>query len=85
VKVLIDECLAPRVADLLNQAGHEAIHVGEVGLLGHPDTDVMAHAHALGLVVVSADTDFGELLATSGDSLPSVILLRRNHDAASRE
>lgn len=36
----------------------------------------MAHAGATGRVIVSADTDFGELLATSGADRPSVVLLR---------
>jgi predicted nuclease of predicted toxin-antitoxin system len=79
VKFLVDECLTPRVAERLVAAGHDAVHVGEVGLLGSPDADVMAEATASGRVVVSADTDFGELLAKGRHALPSVILLRRHH------
>jgi len=77
VRLLIDECLSARLCTLLADAGHDTIHVGELGLLGKPDTDVMAAARADNRVLVSADTDFGELLATSGASLPSVVLLRR--------
>lgn len=38
----------------------------------------MAHAKHDGRVLVSADTDFGEMLARSGDTVPSVLLLRRH-------
>lgn len=80
MRLTIDECLAPIVAALLVDAGHDAVHVSELNLLGRPDTDVMVAAQKSGRVVVSADTDFGELLATSGDSLPSIVLLRRSHE-----
>lgn len=76
---LIDECLRPLVADGLRVAGHDAIHVG---LLGATDEQVMSLAAEHSRVVVSADTDFGELLARDRLGLPSVILLRRNHDPA---
>jgi predicted nuclease of predicted toxin-antitoxin system len=84
VRFLIDECLNLRVTTLLKEAGHDAIHVTEVGLAGHPHVEVMALARAERRVLVSADTDFGELLVNSGDTMPSVILLRRNHDVANQ-
>jgi len=80
VNFLIDECLRPMVAEGLRDAGHDAIHVGDVGLLGATDEQVMSLAAELSRVVVSADTDFGELLARNRLGFPSVILLRRNHD-----
>jgi predicted nuclease of predicted toxin-antitoxin system len=86
VKLLIDECLSQRVAESLRSVGHDAVHVGERDLLGHTDDEVMACAMNERRVVVSADTDFGELLAQSNASLPSVVLLRRRlhtpHDQA---
>jgi predicted nuclease of predicted toxin-antitoxin system len=80
VKFLIEECLRPVVAAGLAAAGHDAVHVGDVDLLGATDDEVMAFAVTEKRVVVSADTDFGELLAVGGASMPSVILLRRRHD-----
>jgi predicted nuclease of predicted toxin-antitoxin system len=77
VKLLIDESLSGRVARLFVDAGHDAVHVGNLGLLGRPDTDVMAAALESGRSVVSADTDFGELLAIGRHPGPSVVLLRR--------
>jgi predicted nuclease of predicted toxin-antitoxin system len=77
VRLLIDECLSARLCDLLAKAGHDVVHVGDLALLGAPDTAVMAAAVQHDRVLVSADTDFGELLAKSGAALPSVVLLRR--------
>jgi predicted nuclease of predicted toxin-antitoxin system len=61
----------------LGAAGHDAVHVGDLGLLGRPDTDVMRAAHDAERVVVSADTDFGELLALGRHPGPSVVIFRR--------
>jgi predicted nuclease of predicted toxin-antitoxin system len=72
--------LATLVADGLREAGHDATHVGDVGLLGATDEQVMSLALEQSRIVVSADTDFGELLARNRLGMPSVILLRRNHD-----
>ena len=77
MKLLIDECLAREVAEHLAAVGHDAIHVSDRSLLGSPDEGVLAIALAEGRVLVSADTDFGELLARSGAALPSFVLLRR--------
>jgi predicted nuclease of predicted toxin-antitoxin system len=76
VRLLIDANLSPRVAALLGAEGHEAVHVADIGLLTASDEVILAHAAAAGLVIVSADTDFGELLAVSGAVRPSVVLLR---------
>jgi predicted nuclease of predicted toxin-antitoxin system len=61
----------------MRDAGHDAVHVGDLDLLGAPDIDVMAAARESDRTVVSADTDFGELLAIGRHPGPSVILLRR--------
>ena len=73
------------MALLLVDAGHDALHVGDVGLLGHADTAVMDAARVDNRVVLSADTDFGGLLAGSGDRLPSVVLLRRSSHIAEQQ
>lgn len=73
---LLDECLPATAAAMLRDAGHDAVHVAEVGLCGATDRAVMMAAAAGRRILLSADTDFGELLATSRDETPSVVLFR---------
>lgn len=45
-----------------------------------PDVEILERARNEGRVVVSADTDFGTLLAHNAQSAPSAILIRRIAD-----
>jgi predicted nuclease of predicted toxin-antitoxin system len=76
VHLLIDANLSPRISSRSRAEGHETVHVADIGMLKASDESILAHAAAAGQVVVTADTDFGELLAVSGASRPSVVLLR---------
>ena len=76
MQLLIDANLSPRIASRLRDEGHEAVHVADLGMLSASDETILVHAAASGQVIISADTDFGELLAVSGASRPSVVLLR---------
>jgi predicted nuclease of predicted toxin-antitoxin system len=65
------------MARLLRAAGHDCAHVYELGLGGQADEQIMALADREERILISADTDFGELLANAPVLAPSVILLRR--------
>lgn len=80
MKFLLDEKISPLVAGLLNEAGHDTVHVGDVGLLKAPDETVFARAADDGRVLVSGDTDFGRLLIEAEAPRPSLILFRREDD-----
>ncbi|MFO7778564.1 MAG: DUF5615 family PIN-like protein [Nitriliruptoraceae bacterium] len=76
MRLLIDENLSPRVARLLREAGHDAAHVVEVGLDNTDDAVILSAAADDARIIVTADTDFGALLAARGTASPSVVMLR---------
>lgn len=74
--MLLDEGLPRRAADDLRALGWDAEHVTEVQLGGEADRDILAAARGAGRTVVTLDSDFGTLLARSGEAAPSVLFLR---------
>jgi predicted nuclease of predicted toxin-antitoxin system len=64
------------VARLLQEAGHDAAHVTEVGLGNTDDAEILDVAADGARAIVTADTDCGALLEARGTSSPSVVMLR---------
>ncbi len=77
MRFLIDNALSPQLARQLSEAGHDAVHVRDLGIQHVSDEEIFERAERDGRVVVSADTDFGTLLASRRQRSPSVVLFRR--------
>lgn len=76
MRFLVDNALSPLMVEALRQSGHDAIHVRELGLATAADITIFEQAERDRRVIVSADTDFGTILALRRSSRPSVILFR---------
>lgn len=78
MRFLIDQCLSPRLAAGLNDLGHDAVHTAELGLESADDAAILEAARDDERTVVTADSDFGTLLASTKATAPSVLYIRRS-------
>ena len=83
MRFLLDQNRSPRLAVVLTAHGHDAVHTLELGLEQADDDELLEAARNDDRVLISGDTNFGALLALSGETSPSVILFRaRNRPSA---
>lgn len=76
MKILVDMNLSPNWVTFLAKADYEAVHWSTVGTGRESDFEIMAWAAGRGYLILTADLDFGAILAASGGTGPSVIQVR---------
>ncbi|HEV3201755.1 MAG TPA: DUF5615 family PIN-like protein [Bryobacteraceae bacterium] len=75
MKLLVDEMLAPGLAEQLADLFPGSVHVTSIGLGSTPDTVVWEYAAANRFTLLTKDKDFVNLSLTLG-SPPKVVLLQ---------
>jgi predicted nuclease of predicted toxin-antitoxin system len=80
MKFLADMGISLRTVVWLRSAGYDVVHLREQGLQKLPDYEILIKACAEKRIILTIDLDFAQLLAVSGDSLPSVILFRLGNE-----
>lgn len=82
MKFKLDENLPVSSAAILAGAGHDVDTVGQEGLSGAPDPEVVAAAAAAGRVLVSLDVGLGDIRAYPPGSHAGIVVLRLTDQSA---
>jgi len=79
MKFLVDNALSPSLATRLGENGYDTIHVRDLGMAAASDEEIFSRAAKEGRIILSADTDFGTILAFRRISKPSVVIFRQSN------
>ncbi len=74
MKFLLDMPISPYLADWLINQGHDAVHANSRELSRATDRELLNLAVAEDRILITADTDFPQLLAISSEPRPGIIL-----------
>jgi predicted nuclease of predicted toxin-antitoxin system len=77
--LLADENVHSGVIGFLREAGCDVVTVREVGLRGEDDRVIIEWALPRRRVIITHDSDFGELGVASGQQIHGIVYLRPGH------
>jgi len=77
LKFIIDNALSPIFSNQLQTHGFDVIHVRDMNMQKCSDEEIFDFAQQEERIIVSADTDFGTIIALRNEKYPSIIIFRR--------
>ncbi|MGH7998134.1 MAG: DUF5615 family PIN-like protein [Brasilonema sp.] len=80
MKFLADMGISLRTVAWLRDTGYDVVHLRDQGLQKLPDEEILIKARTEVRILLTVDLDFAQLLAVSGEALPSVILFRLGNE-----
>lgn len=84
MRFLVDEDLSPKIAEWIRtEAGLDAVHVRDRGLLGEPDHVVLEYAYQEDRILITANVKDFQRLARARELHPGIVLFLNG--ALSRE
>ncbi|MEM3563231.1 MAG: DUF5615 family PIN-like protein [Candidatus Jordarchaeaceae archaeon] len=76
MKFLVDMSISPKTVELLKRKGYEAVRVSNLGMAKSRDEEILGYAIEKDMVLLTADLDFGNILAYTKSKRPSTIIFR---------
>jgi predicted nuclease of predicted toxin-antitoxin system len=84
LRFLADECVAPATVDALHRAGHDVVHALEA-FPAASDEFIASLAAKDSRILLTEDTDYGDIVFHRGGSPPPAVILLRMGDFAAAE
>jgi len=76
MRFLINMNVPRNLVTLLKAYNHSSRHVGDISMARAEDNAIIEEAKKNKEIIITHDLDYGHLLALSGESAPSVIIIR---------
>ncbi|OGV68563.1 MAG: hypothetical protein A2283_19870 [Lentisphaerae bacterium RIFOXYA12_FULL_48_11] len=84
MKFKTDENIPVEACQILQHAGHDAVSVLDQRLGGHPDMDIAAICKSESRVLITLDTDFGNILSYPPHEFAGIIVIRTDDQSKNR-
>jgi predicted nuclease of predicted toxin-antitoxin system len=75
MRFLVDAHLPPALARWLNERGHDAEHVFDLGMRSAADRQIWEYAQSVGSIVITKDSDFANRRVLTFDG-PQIVWIR---------